>query len=575
MDRRNFLGRVALGGGILASSSFYSCLSPSGSKEGNRLVQIDSATGELNADIVIAGAGMGGCAAAMSALKHGLTVVMTEETDWIGGQLTQQIVPVDEHPWINTHGAPASYRRFRNLVRDYYKRNYPVIEEEMANENFNPGKGFVSNFCFEPKVGLQILQDMLAPYISAGKLVLLLEHKAVSADMEGAEVKALRVRNSRTGNVVTLKAPYFVDATEIGDLLPLTGTEYVTGTESKEETGELHAPEKGDPTNEQAFTMCFILDYVPGEDWTIKRPEEYDFWRDYAPQMKQPWTGKLLDLSYSNPRTLEPRTLDFHPEGINQNGRMNWWNYRKIIDRKTYEPGFFKSDLTIVNWPQNDYLLGRIIDVDDATFKHHVDRAKQLSVSLVYWLQTEVPRPDGGKGWPGVRLRCDAVGTDDGLAKYPYIREARRIKSLFTVKEEHVGVEQRSQITGVKDGVKCADFFDSVGVGSYSIDLHPTTGGDNYLDCPSLPFQIPLGALLPVRTKNLLPANKNIGTTHITNGCYREHPTEWGVGEAVGALVAFSLQRNVLPRDVRADKGMLKEFQDMLHAQGVETKWPD
>ena len=88
-------------------------------------------------------------------------------------------------------------------------------------------------------------------------------------------------------------------------------------------------------------------------------------------------------------------------------------------------------------------------------------------------------------------------------------------------------------------------------------------------------FKIPLGALLPVRTKNLLPANKNIGTTHITNGCYREHPTEWGVGEAVGALVAFSLQRNVLPRDVRADKGMLKEFQDMLHAQGVETKWPD
>ena len=57
----------------------------------------------------------------------------------------------------------------------------------------------------------------------------------------------------------------------------------------------------------------------------------------------------------------------------------------------------------------------------------------------------------------------------------------------------------------------------------------------------ALAASAPLGALIPVRAENLLPANKNIGTTHITNGCYRLHPVEWSIGEAVGALAVIAL----------------------------------
>lgn len=97
-------------------------------------------------------------------------------------------------------------------------------------------------------------------------------------------------------------------------------------------------------------------------------------------------------------------------------------------------------------------------------------------------------------------------------------------------------------MTGVSAStVRAAEFADSVGVGSYPIDFHPTSQGDNYIDFESLPFQIPLGALIPVRMENLLPACKNIGTTDITSGCYRLHPVEWGIGEAVGSLADFAL----------------------------------
>ena len=143
---------------------------------------------------------------------------------------------------------------------------------------------------------------------------------------------------------------------------------------------------------------------------------------------------------------------------------------------------------------KNDYLEGNIIDKPADEVERYLEEARQLSLSLIYWMQTEAPRPDGGVGYPGLYLRPDLVGTDDGLAMFPYIRESRRIKALFTVTENHVGTEARQ-------GRQAERFDDSVGIGCYRIDLHPSTGGDNYIDISSLPFQIPLGALLPVRVR--------------------------------------------------------------------------
>ena len=321
--------------------------------------------------------------------------------------------------------------------------------------------------------------------------------------------------------------------------------------------------------NNQAFTVCFAMDYVPGANLTIDKPADYAFWHDYIPSLKPAWSGRLIDLSYPDPITLKTRQTSFHPEG-KELRVFNLWNYRKIISRKNFTPGLYSGDITIVNWPQNDYLLGNLLDVPEVEFEKHIAQAKQLNLSLFYWLQTEAPRPDGGMGWPGLRLRGDVLGTDDGMAKYPYIREARRIKALFTVTEEHVGKENRKLATGE---TRAAEFYDSIGIGYYRIDLHPSFGGDNYIDIDSLPFQIPLGALIPQRVDNLLPACKNIGTTHITNGCYRLHPVEWSVGEAVGMLLAYAKEKKVLPRTVRENRTLLSDFQQRIQAQGAEIGW--
>ena len=525
---------------------------------------------ELSADLVVVGGGVGGCAAALAAARNGLRVILTEETDWIGGQLTAQAVPPDENPWIETFGATRSYQDLRRRIRDYYLRNYPLTAQARATPYLNPGNGWVSRLCHEPKVSLAVLSEMLAPFVSARRVRVLLRHKALDADTDHDHVLAVRVRDLASGNNLILRGPFFADATELGDLLPLTKTEYVTGAESQKETGEPHAPQDAAPANHQAFTCCFAMEYRAGQDHQIERPSDYAFWRDFVPSLKPPWPGPLLSLTVADPRSTKAKSFSMDPE----NGE-GLWAYRRIIDRSQFTPGTFDTDVSLVNWPQNDFLLGNLYEVSETDAAKNLARAKQLSLSLLYWLQTEAPRPDGGTGWPGLRLRPDLVGTEDSLAKYPYIRESRRIRAEFTVREQHVGTDARIKETGLShEDVRAVAFPDSVGIGSYRIDLHPTTGGDNYLDISSLPFQIPLGALVPRRVENLLPACKNLGVTHITNGCYRLHPVEWNIGEAVGALVAFCNNRKTSPRAVLKHPASLQDFQALLESNGVPVSWP-
>jgi hypothetical protein len=355
---------------------------------------------ETETDVLVVGGGLGGVAGALAALRLGRRVVLTEETDWIGGQLTTQAVPPDEHPWIEEMGCTASYRRLRDGIRDFYRRNYPLTAGARDREHLNPGDGLVSRLCHEPRVALAVLEGILA---------------------------------------------------------------------------------------------C------------------------------ENFSEDLLD-----------------------------------------------SDITLVNWPQIDYRLGPLVGVGEAERHEHLRRAWQLSLSMLYWMQTEAHRLDGGAGYRGLRLRPDIVGTTDGLARRVYVRESRRIKAEFTVLEQHLGVEARGGSRGAQY------FHDSVGIGAYRIDLHPSAAARSYVDVSSWPFQIPLGALIPLRVSNLLPACKNLGTTHIANGCYRLHPVEWNVGEASGALAAYYLDKDLVPKQVRDRVESLEDFQRLLaDVLGFELAWPE
>lgn len=524
----------------------------------------------LHAEVVIAGGGVGGCAAALALLEHGRTVIMTDEFAWIGGQFTSQAVPPDEHGWIESFGCTARYRRFREEVRDYYRAHYPLKPAQRDNPKLNPGNGWVSPLCHEPRVALAVLQSLLAPYCAAGRLRVLTSHDLCALTNEAADrFSELTVVGQRTGVQRRLRGQYFLDATENGDLLPLGGVAHVTGSESRTQTNEPSAPAEARPKNVQALSVCFVLEEHAGQNHVIPRPVNYDYWRGYVPRLRPAWPGPLLSWSGLNPRTMQAMRYNFDPHREKPGLFSGLWAFRRIADRSYFSDGFYPSDLCLVNWPMIDYMEGDILTCDAVTRRRRIEEARELSRSMVYWLQTEAPRPDGGTGWPGLRLRGDLLGTEDGLAMAPYIRESRRIRAVTTVREQDVSAKFRPNDTLAER------YEDSVGIGYYRIDLHPSTEGDNYVDVPSLPFRIPLGALIPIAAENLLPAAKNIGTTHITNGCYRLHPVEWNIGEAAGLLADFCLEHGLTPRTVHASPERVRAFQRRLRDDGVELQWPE
>ncbi len=526
-------------------------------------------------DVLVVGGGLGGVAAALAAAQGGASVILVEGLRWLGGQLTAQAVPPDEHPWSEQFGVTASYRALRNGIREYYRHHYPLTTAARRARALNPGGGLVSPLCHEPRVAVAVLEAMLAPWRASRRLQVLQPYRAVAVVTENDQVRAVHFEHEGAeGDSIVVVARYVIDATETGDLLPLAGVEYVTGSESSHETGEPSAPDVAQRLNMQASSWCFAVDHVDG-DHTIDRPKTFDYWRAAQPAV---WPGRQLAFRWPDARTLETAegwlapNPDDDPLAVvadqsKEPGSLDLWRFRRIAARAMFEPGAYNSDITLVNWPMIDYLDGPLFEINDAEAARHRASARELSFSALYWMQTEAPRPDGGTGFPGLRLRPDILGSRDGLAQDIYVRESRRIQAVETIRETDVSL-------AVRGDHGATVYRDSVGVGMYRIDLHPSTGGDNYLDVASAPFQIPLGALLPVRMQNLLPACKNIGTTHITNGAYRLHPVEWNIGEVAGALAAHSTRARSSPHAVHANTDLLQEFQALLTARGIELSWP-
>jgi hypothetical protein len=530
-------------------TSLVDCGEPGGSVE------------ERVCDVLVVGGGTGGIAAALAAARAGRRVCLLEETDWIGGQLTAQgVSALDEHEHIESFGGTRSYYALREAIRDHYRRLSPALA---SARHPNPGSCWVTHLAFEPRVAVEALSRMAAPHVDARRLEILTRTKAARAEVSRDRVENVLAVNLDDRRWIRIQPRIVVDATELGDLLPLTGAEYVVGAETKAETGEPHAqPLEPKPHCVQSFTYTFVLENTgPGHSHVIPRPERYEHYRD-----GQPYSLRIHvhggEIYGEETRWLEYKVLEQAP-----GTKGGLWTYRRLIDASLFSSGIgYGNDISMINWPGNDYRDQSILDRSPLEQAQALQDAKRVSLGFLRWLQTEAPQPGAPSGFPELKPRPDVFATADALGKHPYIREGRRLRSLKTVVEQEVSAEYQR-------GARAQPFEDSVGLGWYPIDIHNSGPDDVGVSCRTRPFQIPLGALIPVRVRNLLAGAKNLGTTHITNGCYRLHPIEWNVGEAAGALAAFALETGHDPAAVPADPRLRREFQQRLVGEGVPLYW--
>jgi hypothetical protein len=379
--------------------------------------------------------------------------------------------------------------------------------------------------------------------------------------MEGDTIRTVYARMA-DGEELAISPGIVLDATDLGDLLPLCGQEgvdWVTGAESRDETGEPDAQPAARPDWVQPFTFPFALEWSPEtvDENRIAPPEDYD----------------ELKAQQGYERILHGAITGIFT------GEAPWWSYRRILAADNFDDPRVPHDVAMINTAGNDYYGGNIIGAnagDAEQVAATVARARRVSLGYLYWLQTECPREEDPArvGYPELRLRTDLFQTPDGLAHMPYIRESRRIRAVRTILEQEIVVRDFSGVPCREDSARAAFMPDSVGIGHYALDIHPNGHGEPNHYVPTRPFQIPLGALIPLRIKNLLPACKNLGTTHLTNGAYRLHPIEWSIGEAAGHIAAYCLDEGILPADLAGQLSRhAREVQRRLLRSGIALSW--
>ncbi|MCC6585501.1 MAG: FAD-dependent oxidoreductase [Bryobacterales bacterium] len=512
---------------------------------------------EVSCDILIAGAGAGGFAAALRAADRGHTVCLTEESNWIGGQSTAGgVSALDENKFIEFAGGTRTYYQLRNGIRDYYRRNFTLSPAAAALENFNPGSCYVSQLCFEPKAGLAAHEQMLAPYKQ--KVRLMLRTRVYRLDVSNDAVTAALAYNFDTRTVTRIRPRWVLDATETGELLPLSGVPYSVGSEPASDTGEPHAAAQANPACVQSFTYPFAIDVRPGENHRASKPPQYERFRD-----SQPFSFRITYTEDFGWRGLfQYKMFGDDPPIPNNMSPGPFFSWRRLLAAKNFTGPNAPAELALINWPRQDYHDESLLDRTPLDTARILQQAKRVSLAFLHWLQTDVPRDDGkGTGYPELRLRADVMGTEDGLSKVPYIRESRRIIPKGT------RVVEQDIVAAYQPGSRARWFDDSVGIGFYMVDIHPCGANERGRMMMPRPFQIPLGALMPQKLKNFLPAGKNLGVTHLTNGAFRLHPVEWNVGEAAAMFASLSISQGAMPTTATVQKELAKA--------GVPLVWFD
>ncbi len=149
---------------------------------------------------------------------------------------------------------------------------------------------------------------------------------------------------------------------------------------------------------------------------------------------------------------------------------------------------------------------------------------------------------------PGME-KCHMVSTPNTVG----IRETRRIHGIKTLVKEDL-MEKRS-------------FEDSIGYGSFFIDIHGVSGpgmdAKTFYPEKGFKYQIPYGIIVPRDVDNLFVAGRCASCSHEALGSLRVMPQCGVMGQAAGAAAVISANSGKSPRDID-----VKELQKTLLDQG-------
>jgi hypothetical protein len=143
-----------------------------------------------------------------------------------------------------------------------------------------------------------------------------------------------------------------------------------------------------------------------------------------------------------------------------------------------------------------------------------------------------------------------------------------------------IGTRESRRITGKyvltkEDVLGMRDFEDSIGYGSFFIDIHNCSGIGMDVKTvkppPGLKYQIPYRILVPKTVDNLLVAGRCVSCTHEALGSLRVMPQCGVMGQAAGVASVLSLRSQMTSGnvDIRALQAELKRQACIIHDNDI------
>lgn len=493
----------------------------------------------LDYDVVVVGAGTGGFAAALQAARLGVSAALVEECDWVGGQMTAAAVSTMDEGHFNDDAG--IYIEFFERVVAHYA---PLGKDPEVCGIGGTGRGV------EPHVARQILLDMLA---TEPGVDLILRTRVTDVISSGDRVTGLEaVRTTGAGEEpLVFTSRLVVDATEYGDLLPLSPARYRVGNTSSDAI---------DPdlcVQDNTYT-CTIRRYPQGVPPGLL--------------ITSPPPGTTQEIEDDFAAVVAADGNDWRETGWGHYP-VDWLThvaYRSVPDSASPDSfgprEFEKMTRTGVNWANDFDTTVEVIEDRDARRTHHC-RAKLHTIRFLYYMQQVLGEDDWAiaddqgfdSPWNLEENLCDIIppelkAVERHFPPIPYVRESRRMIGLETL--------TAGDIRRIGDPPRAATRYDtSLAVGDYPVDLHDCNTDatlelalENRADIPEPnragPFQIPFGVFIPETADGFLCAEKNLSYSRLAAGACRLQPVTMHTGQAVGVLAALAVQRGVQPREL-------------------------
>jgi hypothetical protein len=493
-------------------------------------------------DLVVIGGTPGGIACAVRAAREGLSVLLVNHTQHLGGFVTS-----------GAGGWEAPYDGLRSPIygemitgsANYYAKTYgEESPQHIVSLPSKTSRAHIDRPKIEPRIAEMLFNQMVE---KEKTLTVLLGHIVTKAERDGSLIQSVTLKPMHGESTITVSGKVFADGMYEGDLMAAAGVKTQIGRESRAQYGEKHA----------------------GVIYTQERHKEPG----------QRGFPKAADEGTLNIRYNSHATADIveGPDSGEADGSVMAYNYRLVLTRDpvnkimvekpaNYDPAIAKQAIgggfvpnlpnKKVAWnggrligPQNDYPAA-----DWPTREAISKRYLEGMLMRLWWVQNDPEAPEKDrKQFENYGLAADEF-PDNHHAPYEiYVREARRLVGRYVFKEQDNVIAEGIARTPIHpDSIAMTDWP----VDSVACLPRKAPGGNTdgilFLGEESRPAQVPYRSILANEVENLL-VPVAISASHVGWGSIRLEPVWMQLGESAGHAAALAVKGKTTPGKLDPD----------------------